>query len=71
MSKVGVLIVEDSLLMQKAISEMISSDPDIEVIGKAGSGKEALEKADQLNPDVITLLVRRLKQQLLQPYQSP
>jgi len=53
--KIRVLIVEDSFLMQKIISDIISSDSRFEVIDKARNGKEALDKVFTLRPDVVTL----------------
>ncbi|MFA5099795.1 MAG: chemotaxis response regulator protein-glutamate methylesterase [Candidatus Omnitrophota bacterium] len=53
--KIRVLVVDDSFLMRKIISDIINSDPDLEVIGKAKDGQEAIEKAMDLDPDVITL----------------
>jgi two-component system chemotaxis response regulator CheB len=54
-SKIRVLVVDDSFLMRKIISDAISADPDLEVVDKAKNGKEALEKALLLHPDVITM----------------
>jgi two-component system, chemotaxis family, protein-glutamate methylesterase/glutaminase len=53
--KIKVLVVDDSFLMRKIISDIINSDPDLEVIGKAKDGQEALEKIAGLSPDVVTL----------------
>ncbi|RLA85710.1 MAG: hypothetical protein DRG31_02275 [Deltaproteobacteria bacterium] len=53
--KVRVLVVDDSAFMRKAISEILESDPDIKVIARARDGRDALEKLEQLDPDVITL----------------
>jgi two-component system chemotaxis response regulator CheB len=53
--KIGVLVVDDSFLMRKVISDIINSDPDLEVVGKVKDGKEALEKTFALRPDVVTL----------------
>ncbi|MBP0726220.1 chemotaxis response regulator protein-glutamate methylesterase [Bacillus sp. RG28] len=55
MSKINVLIVDDSAFMRKVISSMISSDDQIEVIATAKNGMEAVEKVKQLKPDVVTL----------------
>jgi len=55
MKKISILLVEDSILMQKVISDIFSNEPDFEVIDKAYNGKEALEKIPKLKPDVITL----------------
>ncbi len=54
-SKIRVLVVDDSFLMRKIISDAISADPELEVVDKAKNGKEALEKALLLHPDVITM----------------
>jgi len=53
--KITVLVVDDSFLMRKVISDIINSDSGIEVIGKAKDGQEALDKIVSLNPDVVTL----------------
>ncbi|QDU64751.1 Chemotaxis response regulator protein-glutamate methylesterase [Planctomycetes bacterium Pan216] len=53
--KVRVLVVDDSALMRRYISGMVESDPRIDVCGIAESGVEAIEKAKQLRPDVVTL----------------
>ncbi|MDH4027601.1 MAG: chemotaxis response regulator protein-glutamate methylesterase [Nitrospirota bacterium] len=53
--KINVLIVDDSAFMRNAISSMISSDPEINVIGIARDGIEAVEKVAALKPDIVTL----------------
>ncbi|MBS1238489.1 MAG: chemotaxis response regulator protein-glutamate methylesterase [Deltaproteobacteria bacterium] len=52
---VKVLIVDDSLVMRKAISRMLSKDPDIQVVGTAVNGQDAIEKVETSKPDVITM----------------
>jgi two-component system chemotaxis response regulator CheB len=52
---VNVLIVDDSAFMRNTLSSMISSDPDINVIGMARDGVEAVEKVTSLKPDIVTL----------------
>lgn len=54
-SKIRVLVVDDSFFMRKIISEIISAEPDLEVIDKAKDGREALEKILTLKPDVVTM----------------
>ncbi len=54
-NKTTVLVVDDSFLMRKIISDIINSDPNLEVIGKAKDGQEALDKIAALKPDVVTL----------------
>lgn len=53
--KIKVLVVDDASFMVKAISEILNSDPDIEVVGFAKNGLLALEKIKELRPDVVTL----------------
>ncbi|MBC7320417.1 chemotaxis response regulator protein-glutamate methylesterase [bacterium] len=53
--KIRVLVVDDSALMRKALREILSSDPEIEVIGTARDGEDAIVKAIELEPDVITM----------------
>lgn len=50
-----VLIVDDSALIRQVLAGILEADPGIEVVGFAADGAEALEKIDQLKPDVITL----------------
>ncbi len=56
--KIKVLVVDDSALMRRMISDILNSNPYTEVIGTARNGQEALEKVNNLNPDVITLDIR-------------
>lgn len=53
--KVRVLVVDDSAFMRNALANMLMSDPDIEVIGKAKDGLEAVAKVKTLKPDIVTL----------------
>lgn len=55
MEKIKVLVVDDSAFMRKAISSMLSSDPEITVIGTARDGEEAIDQVLRLKPDVVTL----------------
>jgi two-component system chemotaxis response regulator CheB len=52
---IKVLVVDDSLVMRKAISRMLSKDANIQVVGTANDGRDALEKIETLKPDVITM----------------
>lgn len=52
---VKVLIVDDSILMRRILKDALERHPDIEVVGMAENGREAIEKLEVLNPDVITL----------------
>ena len=53
--KIRVLIVDDSALVRKTITDVLSMDPDIEVVGTANDPLIAMEKIPHLLPDVITL----------------
>ncbi|BCB96442.1 chemotaxis response regulator protein-glutamate methylesterase [Dissulfurispira thermophila] len=52
---VKVLIVDDSAFMRNALSNMLSSDPEIKIVGTARDGLEAIEKVASLNPDIVTM----------------
>lgn len=52
---IRVLVVDDSAYVRKVVKQMLTRSPFIEVIGTARDGQEALELAEQLEPDVITL----------------
>ncbi|HHJ13782.1 MAG TPA: chemotaxis response regulator protein-glutamate methylesterase [Gammaproteobacteria bacterium] len=58
---VRVLIVDDSALIRRMLSEMLRQDPGIEVVGTAPDPYIAREKIKQLNPDVLTLDVEMPK----------
>jgi two-component system chemotaxis response regulator CheB len=59
--RIRVLVVDDSALVRKLLTEMLASDPGIEVVGAAGDAYLAREKIKQLNPDVLTLDVEMPK----------
>lgn len=52
---VKVLIVDDSAFMRNALSNMLSSDPEIQIVGKARDGLEAIELVEKLRPDIVTM----------------
>ncbi len=52
---IRVLVVDDSAFMRKAISMMLESDSEIEVVGTGRDGIEAVEKVKELKPDLLTL----------------
>lgn len=52
---VKVLIVDDSAFFRQRLTAMLNSDPRVTVVGVAENGKVAIEKAQQLRPDVITM----------------
>lgn len=52
---IKVVVVDDSAFMRKAISTMLTKDPEIEVVATARDGEEGLELIRKHNPDVVTL----------------
>jgi two-component system chemotaxis response regulator CheB len=55
MTKIRVLVVEDSLTIRKRMLEVLAADPDIDIVGEADDGKRGIELCQQLRPDVVTL----------------
>ena len=53
--QIRVLIVDDSALYRKAISSVLSESNEIEVVGIAHNGEIALDRIEQLSPDLVTL----------------
>jgi two-component system chemotaxis response regulator CheB len=64
--RIKVLVIDDSALMRHVLSEILSSDPEIEVVGVASDPYIAREKIKLLNPDVLTLDVEMPKMDGLQ-----
>ncbi|HEY9071933.1 MAG TPA: chemotaxis response regulator protein-glutamate methylesterase [Candidatus Ozemobacteraceae bacterium] len=54
-SKIRVLIVDDSAFMRTAIERMLKEDPQLEIVGSASNGQEAVEKVQRLRPQVVTM----------------
>ncbi len=52
---VKVLVVDDSGFFRRRVSEILSSDPNIQVVGTATNGREAIDQVLALKPDVITM----------------
>ncbi|MBQ9405036.1 MAG: chemotaxis response regulator protein-glutamate methylesterase [Synergistaceae bacterium] len=53
--KIRVLVVDDSALMRQFISDILNSDPRIEVAGTARDGKDALKQIQLVRPDIVTM----------------
>jgi len=59
--KTGVLVVDDSQVVRALICDHLASAPDVEVVGVAGDGEEALQRLEHLQPDVVTLDIQMPK----------
>lgn len=55
---IRVLLVDDQDLLRAGIRALLSSDPDIHVVGEAGNGEEALARTTELQPDVVLMDIR-------------
>jgi len=55
MKPVRILIVDDSAVVRKVLSNLLASDPDIVVAGTAGNGRQALSRIPEVKPDLVTL----------------
>lgn len=55
---IRVVVVDDSALMRRFITDMLQRDPAIQVVGIASNGREAIEVVQRLRPDVVTMDVR-------------
>ena len=53
--KISLLIVDDHALYRKGLRSMFELEPDIEVIGEASDGLEALDKVEELHPDIVLM----------------
>jgi two-component system chemotaxis response regulator CheB len=52
---IRVMVVDDSVVVRKIVTDVLSADPDIEVVGTAVNGKIAVGKVEQLKPDLVTM----------------
>lgn len=55
MTDIRVLLTDDQAIVRKGVRALLSTEPDIEVVGEAENGLEAIAQMKQLNPDVILM----------------
>lgn len=58
MGKIRVLLVDDHTLFRQSLAYLLLQNPDLELVGQAGDGVEAVEKARELMPDLILMDIR-------------
>jgi two-component system, chemotaxis family, protein-glutamate methylesterase/glutaminase len=55
MARIRILVVDDSVVIRKVLTDVLAQDPGFEVIGSASDGRIALAKISALKPDLVTL----------------
>lgn len=55
MDKIKVLLAEDHVIMREGTAEFVQREPDMEVVGEAGDGEEAVKLTTELQPDVVVM----------------
>ncbi len=55
MAKVRVLVVEDSNTVRKRLCDVLAADPEMEIVGEAEDGKQAIQLCRERQPDVVTM----------------
>lgn len=58
MSKIRLLLVDDQYLVREGIASLLELDDSVDVVGTAANGREAVDRALELNPDVILMDIR-------------
>lgn len=58
MTPIRVLVTDDHPVVREGIAAILDADPDIRVVGEAGSGEEAVDYVEVLHPDVVLLDIR-------------
>ncbi len=58
MGSIRLLLVDDHVMLRQGTAELLRREPDLEVVGEAGDGQQALELAHALQPDIVVMDVR-------------
>jgi two-component system response regulator NreC len=55
MPKIKIFLAEDHTIVRKGIRSLLDSQPDMEVVGEAANGREAVEQVEKLQPDIVLM----------------
>src|SRR5438270_6017775 len=55
MNKIRIFLVDDSSVVRRLVANALNRDPDLEVVGTAADGRMALNRLDEVRPDVVLL----------------
>lgn len=55
MKKIRILLADDHVMVRQGFRMILAAQPDMEIVGEAGNGREALELAEKLQPDVVVM----------------
>jgi len=53
--KIRILLADDHVMVRQGFRMILAAQPDMEIVGEAGNGREALELAEKLQPDVVVM----------------
>ena len=59
--KLRVMVVDDHALFRRGLEMVLSDEPDIEIVGEASDGQEAIDRAQEVMPDIVLMDVRMPK----------
>ncbi|SPE26531.1 Two component transcriptional regulator, LuxR family [Candidatus Sulfopaludibacter sp. SbA3] len=55
MKRIRILLADDHAVVRQGFKMILSAQPDMEIVGEAGNGREAVELADSLKPDIVVM----------------
>src|SRR5947207_3813360 len=53
--KIRILLADDHAVVRQGFKMILSAQPDMEIVGEAGNGRQAVEQAEQLRPDIVVM----------------
>jgi len=78
MKRIRILLVDDHAVVRQGFKMILSAQADMEIVGEAGNGREAVELAEQLRPDIVVMDVAmpelngiEATRRLLRPRRTP